>query len=67
MQYILDVRVERDKKRTYRIDAKDEFEAKKRLLDRLPQKQRDTVIIDSIKIDPSTIVDDDPYGIFGEE
>ncbi len=67
MHYIIDVRVDQDKKRTYRINAKDETEAKERLQDRLPPHQRDSLIIDNIKIDMSTIVQDDPYGIFGEE
>lgn len=67
MQYIIDIRIDKDKKRTYRIDAKDETEAKKRLLDRLPPQQRDAIIIDSIKIDVTTVVDDDLYGIFSED
>ncbi len=67
MHYIIDVRVDQDKKRTYRINAKDETEAKERLKDRLPPYQRDSVIIDEIKPDISAMVHDDPYGIFGEE
>jgi len=67
MHYIIDVRVDQDKKRTYRINAKDETEAKERLKDRLPPHQRDSLIIDDINIDMSTMVQDDPYGIFGEE
>jgi len=67
MHYIIDVRVDQDKKRTYRINAKDETEAKERLKDRLPPHQRDSLIIDDINIDMSTMVQDDPYGVFGEE
>jgi hypothetical protein len=67
MHYIIDVRVDQDKKRTYRINAKDETEAKERLHNRFPPHQRDSLIIDNIKIDMSAMVQDDPYGVFGEE
>lgn len=67
MHYLVDVRVDGEKKRTYRIDAKDETEAKARLMPRLSPAQRDTVIIDSIKIDPATVGDEDPFGVFGGE
>ena len=67
MRYLLNVRVDGDKKRVYPIDASDETQAKERLLLRLPPHQRDGVIVDDIKIDPASIIDTEPYGIFGEE
>jgi len=67
MRYLINVRVDGDKKRTYPIDAADETQAKERLLLRLPPQQRDGVIVDDIKIDPASLIDTDPYGIFGEE
>ena len=67
MRYLINVRVDGDKKRTYPIDAADEAQAKERLLLRLPPQQRDGVIVDDIKLDPASIIDTDPYGIFGEE
>ena len=66
MTYIIDIRID-DKKRSYRIEAKSEEEAKERLGLRLPPAQRDFVIIDSIKIDMTTVGDEAPYGEFGDE
>jgi len=63
MRYLIDVRVE-GKTRLYPIDASNEGEALERLKLRLPPHQRDTVIIDSIAIDPASIPDEDPFGIF---
>jgi hypothetical protein len=67
MRFLVNVRVEGDKKRLYPIDAEDETQAKERLLLRLPPHQRDTLIVDDIRIDPASIINTDPYGIFGEE
>ena len=67
MQYIVDIRINEGPKRTYRIDAKTEEEALERLKLRLPPQQRDAFVVDMIKIDPATVVDEDPYGIFGGE
>lgn len=67
MRYLLNVRVDGDKKRTYPIDAEDETQARERLLTRLPPQQREGVIVDEIKIDPASIIDEDPYGLFGGE
>ncbi|MEA1918723.1 MAG: hypothetical protein U9N52_02695 [Campylobacterota bacterium] len=64
MEYILHVRVLENKKRSYRITAKDEDEAKERLLTRLAPKERDGVIVDSIEIDPASLGSEEPYGIF---
>jgi len=66
MIYIIGVRVADKRAQTFSIDAKDETEAKERLALRLPPKERDKIIIDSIKIDPKSIrLDDEPYGVFG--
>jgi len=68
MTYIIEVRVAEKRVQTFNIDAKDETEAKERLALRLPPKERDKIIIDSIKIDPKSIrLDDEPYGVFGGE
>lgn len=66
MIFIIDIHIE-EQKRTYKIEAKDEAQAKERLMLRLPPHQRDTIIIDSIQIDPATVGDDEPYGIFLNE
>ena len=67
MRYLIDIRIEDTKKRTYPIDAKDEEEALERLKLRLPPRQRINIIIDAIIIDPASITNEDPYGIFGGE
>lgn len=67
MRYLVDVRVDGDKKRTYRIDASDETQVIERLKLRLPPAQRDTVLVDGIKIDPATVGGDDPFGVYGGE
>jgi hypothetical protein len=64
VEYILHVRVFESKKRTYKISAKDEDEARTRLLTRLAPSEREGVIIDSIEIDPSSLGDEEPFGIF---
>lgn len=67
MRYLLNVRVDGNKKRIYPIDAEDESQAKERLLLRLPPQQRDGVVVDDIRIDPASLAVEEPYGIFGEE
>ncbi len=67
MRFLINVRVEGDKKRLYPIDAEDETQAKERLLLRLPPHQRESLIVDDIRIDPASIIKTEPYGIFGEE
>jgi hypothetical protein len=67
MEYIIDMRLGEKTKRTYRINAKDEEEAKERLKLRLAPQHREEVIIDSIRLYQTTLGDDDPYGIFGDE
>lgn len=67
MEYIIDMRLGEKTKRTYRITAKDEAEAKERLKLRLAPQHREEVIIDSIRLYQTALGDEDPYGIFGEE
>lgn len=67
MRYLIDIRLDTDKKRTYPIDAKNETEAIERLKLRLPPSQRNNLIIDTIRIDPISIRTEEPYGIFGGE
>jgi hypothetical protein len=66
VQYLIDIRLDQTK-RTYRIDADSEAQARERLLLRLPPHQRDSVIIDAVKIDRTTVGAEDPYGSFGGE
>jgi hypothetical protein len=67
MRFIVETRVMGDKKRTYLIDANSESEVKHKVELRLPPAQREDLIIDSIKIDPKSLSDDDIYGIFSED
>jgi hypothetical protein len=68
MTYLIGVRVADKRAQTFSISAKDETEAKARLALRLPPQERDKIIIDSIKVDPKSIVsNEDPYGVFGGE
>ncbi len=67
MTYIIDILTQEKKKHSFRIDAKNEEEAKERLMLRLPPNKRENVEIVSIKLDMSTVNMHDPYGTFGEE
>ncbi len=67
MRFLIEIRIDGTTKRTYPIDAQDEAQAKERLKLRLPPHQRDTIVIDAITIDPASIANEDPYGIFGGE
>lgn len=67
MQYLIDIRLDGSKKSTFRVDAKSETQALERLVPRLPPQHRDSFIVDAIKIDPATVVDEEPYGVFGGE
>lgn len=63
MRYLIDIRLE-GKSRLYPINADNEAQAIERLKLRLPPAQRESIIIDSIKIDPASIPNDDPFGVF---
>ncbi len=63
MRYLIDIRLD-GKSRLYPIDAENETQALERLKLRLPPHQRESIIIDSIEIDPSSIPNDDPFGVF---
>lgn len=63
MKFLIDIRLE-GKVRRYPIDASNQEEAVERLKLRLPPNQRETFIIDSIELDPSSIPEDDPFGGF---
>ena len=67
MHYLIDIRIDGSKKSTFRVDAKSETQALERLVPRLPPQHRESFIVDAIKIDPASIGDEEPYGIFGEE
>lgn len=67
MRYLINIRIDGNKKRTYPIDAENEAQARERLLLRLPPKQRDGVLFDDIKIDPASVIKEEPFGIFGGE
>ena len=64
MTFIIDIHIDEDHKRTYRVEAKDETEAKARLALRLSPSQRESLTIDSIQIDPATVSIDESYGTF---
>ena len=63
MRYLIDIRLE-GKSRLYPINADTESQAIERLKLRLPPHQRESFVIDSIEIDPASIPNDDPFGIF---
>ena len=67
MEFVFDIRIDERQKRTYRIKAKNEDEALERLKLRLPPSQRDSVVIDDLKIDMTTVGVEDPFGSFGGE
>jgi len=67
MRYIIEIRIATKNKRSYKIDAKDEKEAIDRLNLRLPKEQRDNYIVDSISIDPLSLNNEEPFGIFTGE
>ena len=64
MTYIIDILTAEKKKQSFRIEAKDESEAKERLKLRLPPNKRENFTIESIKIDMTTVGMDDPFGTF---
>jgi len=66
MRYIVTVHLNKEK-RTYLIDATDENQVKERLLLRLPHNQRDNCKINEIKIDPKSLVESEPFGIYVED
>jgi len=66
MRYIVSIRLNKEK-RTYFIDAVDEAQVKERLLLRLPPNQRAKCQIDEIKLDPKSIVESEPFGIYTED
>ncbi len=67
MKYLIDVRIDGRKTTTFRVDGKDEAQALERLALRLPPQERDNFVVDAIKIDPASIGDEEPYGIFTGE
>ncbi len=67
MRYIIETRTPEQKKSTYRIEASSESEALERLKLRFPPELREAITVDSMKIDLTTVGNDDPYGLFGGE
>lgn len=67
MQYLINIRTDVHKKSTFRVDGKNEKQALERLELRLPPQHRDNYSVDAIKIDPASIGDEEPYGIFSDE
>lgn len=67
MTYLIDILNHAKKKQTFRIEAKNEDEAKERLRLRLPPDKRENFSIESIKIDMGTVSMEDPFGSFGGE
>lgn len=66
MRYIMEIHID-EKAYTYHIDAKDEDQAYERLLLRLAPNKREFVKVDTIQIDPNSIMPQEPYGIFTGE
>lgn len=67
MLYLLHVRVDDTKKRTFKIVANSEEEAVEKLPSRLPPDKRTNYILDSIEIDPKSMISDELYGVFLNE
>lgn len=65
MRYLVDIRLD-GKSRLYPIDADNETQALERLKLRLPPHQRESIIIDSITLDPASIPNNDPFGVFSD-
>ncbi|MGD9969595.1 MAG: hypothetical protein AB7S65_04010 [Sulfuricurvum sp.] len=63
MRYLIDIRIE-GKTRRYPIEAANESEAIERLKLRLPPQQRESVVIDTVALDPASVPDEDPFGVF---
>lgn len=66
MRFIINIHLNQAK-RIYRIDADDKSQAKERLLLRLHPNKRDSCVIDSITIDPQTVLALEPFGTFTQE
>ncbi len=67
MVYLLNVRLANNKKHTFRIEGKNEAEVRRKLPNRLPPQERDDYCIDSVEIDPKSLGDEEPYGVFLHE
>lgn len=67
MLYLVQIRLEDKRKRTFRIEASNEEEAVKKLPNRLPPSERESFTLESVKVDPSTLGDEEPYGVFLNE
>lgn len=67
MRFLVFVRISANRKRTFRIDAATPEEAQSKLPNRLHPDERDSVIIDKIEIDPQSIGDEEPYGVYLHE
>lgn len=64
MVYIIDILTHEKKKKSFRITADNEEQAKERLQLRMPPNNRDNFTIESIKIDASTLNMEEPFGSF---
>ena len=67
MRYIITLRIDGGKPRTYPIDASSEEQAIERLRLRLPPNRRESFEVDSIGIDMSTVGTEEPFGIYTGE
>jgi len=64
VRFIINIRLKSKTKYTYTIDANTEEEALERLKLRLPPDEHESVIVDAIRIDPKSIINEGPYGVF---
>jgi hypothetical protein len=67
MRYIIEIRIDDGKPRTYPVDAASEEQAIERLKLRLPPSQRESFEVDSIRIDMTTVGTEEPFGIYTGE
>ena len=67
MTYQIDILTHDKKPKRFRIEAKDEEQAKDRLKLRFPPEKRENFTIESIKMDISTLNMDELFGTFGGE
>ncbi len=64
MTYLIDILTDDKKRQSFRIEAKNEEEARERLKLRLHPDKRECFTVESIKIDMRTVGIKDPFGTF---
>jgi len=67
MDFLIDIRTDNERTQSFRVEAESESQAIERLKLRLHPAKRDNLVVDSIKIDMTTVGDADPYGVYSGE